>query len=510
MFVLLRAVLALTLLAAPAQASERIALIIGNGAYDHVPALDNPGADARLIARTLGALGFEVTLKIDGTQSEMKRAIAEFGRRLRNAGPDAVSLFYYAGHGVQAQGANYLVPTDAMVADEADLYLVGVEADWVLRQMASARIRTSIVILDACRDNPFAEQGLQAQGLARMNAPTGSFVAYSTSPGAVALDGAGANSPFTSALAHELTVPNRPIEEVFRAVRAQVVAQTSGMQTPWDSSSLIDAFYFVEGNTPSSPSAAETQLWNSVRDSGDLVELALFLRAYPDSVYAEEARRMIVARSSSASEQPVASAPAPTAVPAREPQPRADTPAPPAADTAQDLYDEEAMFAAAMATDVAAAFQAYLDVYPNGRFVAQAKERIALLTDPAQAAVTAPAPPAERPSDSAPADPVEPVDIAQLTVTFETPLPLATRALRGRSLREIVSSSPDYPPIEGLNPSLWQGQPCSACHQWTADALCTQGQFYLAAPEARIVGKKHPFGEEFLSTLARWAETGCN
>ncbi|MEL6233427.1 MAG: caspase family protein [Pseudomonadota bacterium] len=506
MLVLLRAVLALTLLVAPAQASERIALIIGNGAYEHVPALDNPGADAQLMARTLGALGFEVTLKIDGTQREMKRAIAEFGRRLRSAGPDAVSLFYYAGHGVQAQGANYLVPTDAMVADEADLYLVGVEADWVLRQMASARIRTSIVILDACRDNPFAEQGLQAQGLARMNAPTGSFVAYSTSPGAVALDGVGANSPFTSALAHELTVPNRPIEEVFRAVRAQVVAQTSGMQTPWDSSSLIDAFYFAKTPEPSGPTAAETQLWTSVRDSGDLVELALFLRAYPDSVYAAEARRMIVERSSAASDPPVAAAtPQPQAPPAREPDPPAP---PPTAETAQDLSDEEAMFAAAVAADVAAAFQAYLDVYPEGRFVAQAQDRIALLADPAQPDTAAS--PSESPPAGIPADPAEPVDIAQLTVTFETPLPLATRALRGRSLREIVASTPVYPPIEGLNPALWQDQPCSACHQWTADALCTQGQFYLAEPEARIAGKKHPFGEEFLTTLARWAETGCN
>ena len=196
------AALAVLLSAVPALAEPRIALVIGNGRYQTVPELKNPVSDAELISGVLRSVGFEVTLLTDSDQAGMKRAIADFGRALRAAGPDTTGLFYYAGHGVQAQGLNYLLPVDSAVQDAADLDLVGVQADWVLRQLFSARNRTNIIILDACRNNPFASFGTDAApGLAEMIAPTGTFIAYSSAPGSVAVDGAGSNSPFSLALA---------------------------------------------------------------------------------------------------------------------------------------------------------------------------------------------------------------------------------------------------------------------------------------------------------------------
>ena len=153
----------------------------------------------------------------------MKRAIAQFGRELRKAGGDATGLFYYAGHGVQSFGNNYLLPVDVSLSDAADLDLVAVEAQSVLRQMASARNRTNIVILDACRNNPFSEiPELDDNGLAEMKAPTGTFLAYATAPGGVALDGLGGNSPFTQAVVEQIVEPGQPIEQLFEQVRRAV------------------------------------------------------------------------------------------------------------------------------------------------------------------------------------------------------------------------------------------------------------------------------------------------
>lgn len=142
-------------LTAAARAEPRIALIIGNATYSDVAPLANAGADAALMSSALSDVGFDVTLVTNASQNEIKRAIAKFGAALRAAGPEAVGLFYYAGHDVQSFGANYLLPVDARLTVAADLDLVGLEAASVLRQMASARNQTNIVILDACRDNPF-------------------------------------------------------------------------------------------------------------------------------------------------------------------------------------------------------------------------------------------------------------------------------------------------------------------------------------------------------------------
>ena len=237
--------------AAPATAAlaargPRVALVIGNGAYaGSLGRLANPVADAQLIARNLRALGFDVELVTDVDQRSMKQAIGRLGRRLAAAGKGASGLFYYAGHGVQAKGVNYLIPTGAQPESEADLDLDAVPADAVMSQMADAGAATSIVILDACRNMPLA-RGTRggSRGLARMDAPGGSYIAYSTAPGQEAADGSGTNSPFATAFAAEMQKPGAPIETVLRNVRASVHAATGGKQTPWDASSLFTTFVF--------------------------------------------------------------------------------------------------------------------------------------------------------------------------------------------------------------------------------------------------------------------------
>jgi formylglycine-generating enzyme required for sulfatase activity len=238
-----------------ARAEPRVALVIGNGAYgDDLGQLPNPAADADLIAKSLSEVGFSVVILKDADLKSMKRGISEFGQRLVAAGPDATGLFYYAGHGVQIGGVNYLLPLQAAIASEADAEMEAVNADWVLKQMEYAGNRVNIVVLDACRNNPLT-RGLRSvtNGLARMDAPTGSFIAYATAPGDVARDGSGGNSPYSRALADAIAGPPVPVEEMFRNVRVAVMAATDKQQVPWDSSSLTGAFYFRAGGTAAAP-----------------------------------------------------------------------------------------------------------------------------------------------------------------------------------------------------------------------------------------------------------------
>lgn len=297
MTVILRLGLALALWLAAvlaAAAEPRIALVVGNGAYAHVTPLDNPGQDARLVAAELVSLGFTVTQLRDADQATLSAAVAKFGRDLRDAGPDATGLFYYAGHGVQSFGANYLLPVDALLTDAADLGLVALDAAAVLRQMSSARNRTNIVILDACRNNPFESvPDLNDNGLAEMKAPPGTFLAYATEPGSVALDGLGGNSPFTAALVAEMSRPGLPVEQLFKEVRIRVRAETQGLQTPWDASSLTSDFAFVPGMPEPAGLPEAEAMWETVSASGDPVQVMLFLRSFPDSAQAEEARALL-------------------------------------------------------------------------------------------------------------------------------------------------------------------------------------------------------------------------
>lgn len=226
---------------------RRVALVIGIGTYGEIGNLANSVNDARAIADALRNVGFDVEAVIDPDQRSMRAAIQRLGDRMDAAGRGATGLFYFAGHGMQSQGANYLIPAGANIRREADLELEAVPADVILLQMEDAQSSTNILILDACRNMPLARSFRSGSGgLAQMNAPDGSFIAYSTAPGATAADGSGAaNSPFAAALLQELGRPATPIESMFRNVRRAVVERTGGMQTPWDSSSLTEPFLFV-------------------------------------------------------------------------------------------------------------------------------------------------------------------------------------------------------------------------------------------------------------------------
>ena len=221
---------------------KRLALVIGNGAYKTSP-LKNPANDAQDMASVLSKLGFEVIHRENASQRTMGTVIREFGRKLRNGG---VGLFYFAGHGIQLNGRNYLIPVDAKIESESDVVYEAVDAGRVLGKMEDAGNELNIVILDACRDNPFVRSfRSNVRGLARMDAPTGSILSYATSPGEVANDGKGRNGIYTSKLLKYITNPGLSLEEIFKQVRVDVMNTTNGQQVPWESTSLIGTFYFV-------------------------------------------------------------------------------------------------------------------------------------------------------------------------------------------------------------------------------------------------------------------------
>lgn len=229
----------LAFFAASAQAAERLALVIGNGQYVNLPVLANPANDALLVANNLGKLGFKVTALTNQNQAQVKSAIAQFADAIEKAGPETIAAFYYAGHGVQIDGTNYLVPVDAQAKTKGDIVLGAVSATDVLRTLELSKARVNMLVLDACRDNPFSAGTRSiSRGLARIDAPAGSIVAYSTAPGQVAQDGDGSNSPYAAALATHLATPGLSLEDVFRKVRIEVSERTGGAQVPWEETSL--------------------------------------------------------------------------------------------------------------------------------------------------------------------------------------------------------------------------------------------------------------------------------
>lgn len=222
---------------------NRTALIIGNSNYQSNP-LRNPVNDAKLMADILKKVGFKVNLHVDISQKTMKRAIDQFGRQLQQR--KGVGLFFYAGHGVQVRGRNYLIPVSAKIQSENDVEYEAIDGGRVLAKMKDAGNRVNVVILDACRNNPFARSYRSAeQGLATVDAPVGSFIAYATAPGQVAADGSGSNSMFSLSLAETIAdFPGLAIEDVFKQVRSRVRKETDSQQVPWTSSSMEGHFYF--------------------------------------------------------------------------------------------------------------------------------------------------------------------------------------------------------------------------------------------------------------------------
>ena len=244
--------------AGPAFGENRLALVIGQSAYRSVPALPNPANDAKAVTQLLTDSGFEVSTASDLSQNQIRETVSEFAGKVAAKGADTVALVFYAGHGLQVDGENFLIPVDIDAKREADIPLQAVRLNDILNTLTSVPSRMRILMLDACRNNPFPELKTAGSGLALVDAKVGApgtFLSFSTSPGAVAEDGSGSNSPYTTALLAAGREQNIPIEETFKRVRLAVNKVTEGRQTPWDSSSLTEDFRFT-GTSVAAPKPA--------------------------------------------------------------------------------------------------------------------------------------------------------------------------------------------------------------------------------------------------------------
>ena len=315
--------------AAVAPTERRVALVIGNGAYRNAPPLANPPNDARVIAEAVRGAGFELVggkVMLDLDRAGTEQAIRSFGQQLRGG---AIGLFYYAGHGVQISGSNYLVPVTANLSSEADVKYELVDVNYVLDEMTHAGNRLNVIILDACRNNPFGGRGMRStnSGLAQMQAPSGTVISYATQPGNVAADGAGGNSPFTEALVASIRTPGRSVFEVFNDVGVAVKKKTGGVQQPWLATSPIEGqFYFVPGATQAPAPAAlasaapaypaisadkEALYWESIKDSNNPSFYRAYLAQFPTGVFAGLAKAKLEAMPAPRPQPAAAAAPQP-------------------------------------------------------------------------------------------------------------------------------------------------------------------------------------------------------
>ena len=316
-FMALTLALTLSALFAPAPAQDRdpsvakpeqmrrVALVIGNGSYQHAPKLNNPLNDARDMATLLRSFGFDVIAGEDLSADGMKRLIQEFGEKLSQG--QSVGLFYYAGHGAQINGNNYLIPTEANILREKTIEFDAVDVGRVLAEMDGNSF--NIVILDACRNNPFTRSWRSlTDGLAQINAPTGTLIAYATAPNQVAGDGDDKHGTYTQALLEQMRKPGLPLMQLFMQVRAQVKRVTAGRQVPWESSSLVGDFYFVPpvptAVLSGAPSAAgqrdaasyfEICFWEAIKTSSDPEDLKDYLKRFPEGTFVGLVQRRLAA-----------------------------------------------------------------------------------------------------------------------------------------------------------------------------------------------------------------------
>ena len=273
----------------PLSGGQRRALVIGNDAYAHLPRLVNAVHDARAMRDVLVELGFEVQLVADVGVADLHRAVAAFASRLR---PRDISLFYYSGHGLQIQGENFLIPVDFAASDEIEARYASYAADQALQSLQRSGAELNILILDACRDNPFTRNRSNLQGLAIMSAGRGTLIAFATGPGKTASDNPqGVNGLFTSHLIEKLRAPGLSLDQVFNQVALAVDTASHGRQTPWVVKSLMGDFYFrAPTNGGNGDGIVERAFWDSVKDSQDAQELRAYLKAYPDGRFSRLAR----------------------------------------------------------------------------------------------------------------------------------------------------------------------------------------------------------------------------
>ncbi|MGI9493322.1 MAG: caspase family protein [Geminicoccaceae bacterium] len=392
---------------------RRVALVVGNGAYHNLPDLTNPPRDAALMAAKLRSVGFEVDLAINDNQESLQQRVRSFGRRARGAG---AALFYYAGHGLQADGSNYLLPVDARPRRVADLHSQSLPLSSVSDELDAADAKINLIILDACRDNPLTRSlkvrhGTRSvkltRGLASIQRASGTLIAYATAPGDVAYDGGDMpNSPFTQAVADWIEKPGLEVGSMFQRVRDQVIATTDGKQTPWIEEAILGDFYFQpmpsdlaptlatpapepaaplpnvfteEPVQPSRPSDQQPNdpietAWSKTTALGTRDAYIEFLEQYPKSAFAQEAVAMLLKFASpvtlaAPTPEPVAPQPEVTreeqAQPSRPPDPQPNDPI-------------ETAWSETTALGTRDAYIKFLEQYPESAF---AQEAVAMLLE---------------------------------------------------------------------------------------------------------------------------------
>ncbi len=347
----------MAVLVAPVGAESRLALVIGNSDYRHTARLDNPANDARLITSALQQVGFTVQIHTDLEQKTLGRAVAAFARKVQASGPDTMALLYYAGHGLQVNGTNFLVPVDAKIEAEADVPLESVSANDVFHTLRIAGANVNIIVLDACRNNPFkAAARSMSRGLARMEAPAGSIISYAAAPGQVAADGDSANSPFSEALAKVILTPGLTVEQVFKQVRIAVHEKTGGAQLPTEESQLMREVFFAgqteatveppkiadpipaPAPTPEAADQADADIaFYKALELNTLEGYEAFLTRFPKHERADQVSRIV-----------------------------------------RSMSDEQ-MWLRIKKADTIAAYRRYLIAFPNGTYVSEAKAQITRL-----------------------------------------------------------------------------------------------------------------------------------
>lgn len=383
-----------------ANTESRLALLIGNATYKSSP-LSNPVNDVRLMENALKEAGFTVIKAENASIRDMRRLVRDFGDKLKASG--GVGLFYFAGHGVQVRGENFLVSTDSDIRNEDEVADDALNANVILEKMQTAGNRMNLIILDACRNNPFAVKSRSASsGLATMSAPSGSLVAYSTAPGSVASDGAGNNGLYTEYLAKVIRQPGLPVEEVFKQVRASVRRASNNQQTPWENTALEGQFFFktplplaAPASTPAAPVpvaapaakptgpdpvAIELALWDSVKSASTAGEIQSYINRYPSGIFADVARARIAAIGSNASDkaayEKAANERAVNERAAAEASLKAATERANASKSTDPLALDMAFWESVKGSQRPSELQAYLIKFPEGAFALLAKARI--------------------------------------------------------------------------------------------------------------------------------------
>ena len=391
------ALLLLAMLSAPSLAAPRVALVIGNASYAHAPALANPLNDAADIGAALERLGFSVTRLENVGDAEMRRGLKKFGRA---ASASEVAVVFYAGHGIEVDGRNFLVPVDARLASDQDVEYEAVPLELAQRAVERAS-GLRLVILDACRENPFAKSMQRAgatrsigRGLARVEPSGETLVAYAAKEGTVASDGEGRNSPFSEALLRYVEEPGLEVMFMFRKVRDAVVTETGGQQTPFVYGSLSSkGVYLAVGpvTAPASPQrpstadesdssrvVAERELlfWESVKDSEHPADIELYLDRYPSGTYKELARNRLERLQDRPQDTET-----PTAKDAAASTPNESSVA--ARLEVERLAEEREFWASVKGSGDPAEFRAYLNRYPDGAYAVLAHGRLDRLEETA-------------------------------------------------------------------------------------------------------------------------------